>query len=200
MNEFLDYLKLGIEHILDADGLDHFYFIIAFSLLYTYKNWKVLLTLVTAFTVGHSITLALSAFDIIRFPPNIIETLIPITILITLFNNFRLIFFNKTNQKTCRITYTILLFFGFIHGMGFSSFLHAITFEEESIIVPLLALNIGIEISQVIIVLVAVGIISLVFCSLDKIQDNTIQSKKIKKSILFVINCTLTLLVLKMML
>ena len=77
------YLELGFDHILDLNGYDHILFVSVLTAIYTVRDWKKIVWLITAFTVGHSITLALAALDIISFNPDMIETLIPITIIIT---------------------------------------------------------------------------------------------------------------------
>lgn len=155
MNELVNYLNLGINHILDLNGLDHFYFILSFGLLYAIKEWKTLLGLVTAFTIGHSITLAISVLEIFTIDSDLIETFIPITILASCLYNFYAIGFkqNENKKQNISVVYGLLLFFGLIHGMGFSNYLKSILFEEDSIITPLLGFNLGIEVAQVIIVL-----------------------------------------------
>jgi hypothetical protein len=80
MTDFWFYLKIGVTHILDIEGLDHFYFIISFCLLYSFKDWKKILGLVTAFTIGHCITLFISGLELITIDANTVELLIPITI------------------------------------------------------------------------------------------------------------------------
>ena len=87
MDQFLVYLQLGFEHIADLQAYDHMLFVITLCAFYAWRDWKRILILVTAFTIGHSITLALSAFDIIRIPQQIVETAIPITILLTAIHN-----------------------------------------------------------------------------------------------------------------
>ena len=122
---FSIYFQLGFEHISDIKAYDHILFIIALCAIYRPQDWKNILILVTAFTIGHSITLALAAFDIIRFPANIIEFLIPVTILITALSNFyqtQSSIEEKTNlfHQNKKRNYWLALFFGWIHGMGLS--------------------------------------------------------------------------------
>lgn len=148
---FSTYFKLGYQHILDVNGYDHIVFIVALCAIYTWKEWKQVAILVTAFTIGHSLTLALAVLDVIRFPQDLIETLIPITILLTCIANI----FVK-NDKTVlkdRIHYVLALCFGFIHGMGFSNFLRSSLMPgENSIVRQLFAFNVGLEIGQLCIV------------------------------------------------
>ena len=184
------YIKLGIDHILDPNGLDHLYFIVSFCLLYTLKDLRKIAGLITAFTVGHSITLALAAFDKISINPDLIEHLIPITILISILLNYWNLLKDKNYQAPKGyFIYVIILFFGLIHGLGFSNFLSAMLFEDESIILPLLGFNIGIEVAQLIIVFVVLLVLSL--------SDRILQFK-FKKVIRLVLNTIIALLVLQM--
>lgn len=152
MNDFLLYLEQGIRHILDPNGLDHFYFIISFCLIYTFKNWRTVIGLVTAFTVGHCLTLILSGFGLIIINTNLVELLIPITILISCINNYWQILQPKKEQQKTIATYSILLCFGLIHGLGFSNYIKLMLFDDESIILPLFSFNLGIELGQLLIV------------------------------------------------
>ncbi|MEM9887496.1 MAG: HupE/UreJ family protein [Bacteroidota bacterium] len=149
MSEFQTYLQLGFEHILDLEGYDHILFIVALCAIYKVEQWKKILVLVTAFTIGHSITLALAALDIVRFSPSIIEFLIPVTILLTALYN---VFKTNHNQHKAIFNYLLALLFGLIHGLGFSNFFKALLGQEESIVKPLFAFNIGVELGQLIIV------------------------------------------------
>ncbi len=183
------YIQLGIDHILDPEGLDHLYFIVSFCLLYTIWDIRKIVGLVTAFTVGHSITLALAALDMINVNPHLIERLIPITILISCLLNYWALLKRPIDRKRKGYTmYLVILFFGLIHGLGFSNFLSAMLFEDESIIVPLLGFNIGIEIAQLIIVVVVLFVLSL--------SDRLL---KLKKVVQLVLNSIVTLLVLQML-
>lgn len=147
---FSTYLELGFTHILDIEGYDHILFIIALCAVYKTHQWKQILVLVTAFTIGHCVTLALSALRLVVFPAPIIEFLIPLTILITaLFNVSR----EESLDKSINLNYLLALFFGLIHGLGFSNFFRALLGKEEDIVQPLLAFNIGVELGQIIIVL-----------------------------------------------
>lgn len=151
MSEFQLYFALGKDHILDANGYDHILFVIALCILYSISEWKRVLILVTAFTVGHSITLALSTLDIITIKAELIEFLIPVTILITAVSNI----FKKSEGHSAgrvQLNYAYAAFFGLIHGMGFSNYLKSILGRDESIFTQLLAFNLGLELGQIIIV------------------------------------------------
>ncbi len=183
-----DYIQLGIEHILDLEALDHLYFIVSFCLLYSIQNLRKIAALVTAFTVGHSITLALAALDKINVNPDVIEMLIPITILIScLLNYWTLLKESVYRAPKGYLIYFVILFFGLIHGLGFSNFLSAMLFEGESIITPLLGFNIGIEVAQLIIVLVVLLLLS--------VSDRLL---KWKKTVRLILNSVVALMVLKM--
>lgn len=182
------YIQLGIEHILDPKGLDHFYFIVSFCLIYSIKDWRKIAGLVTAFTIGHSITLALAALNIIFVNPSVVETIIPITILISCVVNY-ISLLNKGKQSTLKeyLIYIVILFFGLIHGLGFSNFIAAMLFEGENIIGPLFGFNIGIEIAQLLIVFAAILMLSL--------SDRWLKSTKIMR---LVLNTIITLMLLQM--
>ena len=151
MSEFRLYFQLGMEHILDTRGYDHILFVIALCAIYVISDWKKVLILITAFTVGHSITLALATLKVINFNTELIEFLIPLTILLTAISN---LFKKDTSFKVSKIqtNYVLAIFFGLIHGLGFSNFLRSILGKDKSIITQLLAFNIGLEIGQIIIV------------------------------------------------
>lgn len=152
-SEFATYFQLGIQHIADIKAYDHILFIIALCAIYRPESWRRILILITAFTIGHSLTLALSALDIIHFPQQIIEFLIPVTILITALLNF------KADLNAVRLPfwkYVQPLVFGFIHGMGFSNYFKSLMGKEESVVKPLFAFNLGIEVGQL-------GIITCLF-------------------------------------
>jgi len=150
MNEFLIYLKLGFLHISDVKGFDHILFIITLCAVYKVSEWKKVALLVTAFTIGHSVTLALSALKIIVFDASLIELFIPVTIFFTSISNL----FYKPSAKSGLLTYNyaLALVFGFVHGMGFSNFFNALMGDSGGIIFPLFAFNIGLEIGQLLIV------------------------------------------------
>jgi hypothetical protein len=167
MNDFWLYLQIGFHHIADIRGIDHILFIVALCIRYQFADWKKLLVLVTAFTIGHSITLALSVFDMINYSMSWIEFLIPATIVITAFSN---VFVKKFVFKAkFPLIYFLALFFGLIHGMGFSSYLKSLLGKGESVIWQLLAFNLGLEVGQIMIVLIIL-IITLIFVNLFKVN------------------------------
>jgi hypothetical protein len=167
MNDFQIYLHLGFKHIIDLAGSDHILFIVALTARYIWSDWKQLLILVTAFTIGHSVTLALSVLQWVNLPINLIELLIPVTILITTFTNFGVKTFDFKSKYP--IIYFFALFFGLIHGLGFSNYLRSLLGKEESILAPLFSFNLGLELGQLLIVSVIL-IISFIFVSLLKLD------------------------------
>jgi len=144
MAPFDFYIKLGFEHITNLAGYDHILFLVALCAIYRLQQWKNILILVTAFTIGHSVTLALAAFDTVTIPSKIIKFLIPATIFITAIHNVT----NQSSvEKTAKMgrNYLMALFFGFIHGMDFSNYFKALLMDPSSVVTPLLGFNIGIE-------------------------------------------------------
>lgn len=165
MSEFGMYFETGFKHIANLRGIDHILFIAALSLRYQFADWKKILILVTAFTIGHSITLALSVFNIVNYSQAWIEFLIPVTILITAFSN---LFVKKFAFKSrFPIIYFFALFFGLIHGLGFSNYLKSILGSDSRIFLQLLAFNLGLEAGQLLIVF-AILLISFIFVTIFK--------------------------------
>ena len=150
MSDFGFYFNLGWEHIISTDAIDHQLFILALAAIYLLKDWKQVLILVTAFTIGHSITLALSVFDIIRFSSKWVEFLIPCTIVFTAIAN---LFQKNFTPKSVRINYFLALFFGLIHGMGFANSIRFMLASDQSIGWGLFGFNVGLEAGQIVVVL-----------------------------------------------
>jgi len=167
MSPFQAYLQLGFQHISDLAAYDHILSIVALCAIYQVQQWRHILILVTAFTLGHSVTLALSTLDIILVPSELIEFLIPVTIFLTAIVNV-LRKEGELSPINMRLNYALALFFGLIHGMGFSNYLKTLLGMEESIWQPLLAFNIGLELGQLLIVAIIVGT-SYLFLNLRKV-------------------------------
>jgi hypothetical protein len=149
--EELSYFKEGWKHIISLDALDHQLFIMVLAALFTIRDWKQVLILVTAFTIGHSITLALSTLNLVQVPTDWVEFLIPSTIVITAALNF---FRKDFNPKHIRWQYAVALFFGLIHGLGFANTLRFMLAKDENIAWPLLQFNLGLEVGQIVVVLI----------------------------------------------
>lgn len=150
MQDFGFYFNLGWNHIISKDALDHQLFIAALVAIYLLKDWRQVLILVTAFTIGHSLTLALSVFNVISINSKMVEFLIPLTILITAITN---LFQKKFTPKTIRINYFLALFFGLIHGMGFANTIRFMLASDQSIGWGLFGFNVGLEAGQIIVVM-----------------------------------------------
>lgn len=148
---FTDYFSIGWQHILAWGAWDHLLFILAIAAIYTTKDWRQVLVLVTAFTIGHSLTLVLSTFHLIQFSSHWIEFLIPCTIAFTGLSNLTV---KKFNPKSIQLNYYLALFFGCIHGLGFANGLSSLLGKETNVLLPLLGFNLGLEAGQIIVVIV----------------------------------------------
>ena len=166
MQDFGFYFKIGWHHIISWNALDHLLFIAALSAIYVLKDWKQVLILVTAFTIGHSLTLALSVFDIIRFSSIWVEFLIPCTIVITAFSN---LFQKKFTPRSIRINYFLALSFGLIHGMGFANVLRIMLAKDQSLGWDLLGFNLGLEAGQIVVV-ISLLIVAAIILSLFRVN------------------------------
>lgn len=166
MQSILFYFPLGWEHIISRDALDHQLFIMALAAIFTWKDWKQVLILVTAFTVGHSLTLALSVLEIFSLTSQWVEFLIPLTIVITAAGN--LLQRNKLQNKI-QLNYWLALFFGFIHGMGFANTIRFMLSEEQQLGWGLLGFNLGLEAGQLVVValLLLLSYVALTLVKLD---------------------------------
>ena len=152
MDDFILYLNLGLFHVLDWKAYDHILFLMVLVVIYTFKDWEKVLWMVTFFTIGHTFTLALSAYNIIDIDSKIVEFLIPLTIFLTALMNVILLRKSK-NKIEINLNIFFAFFFGLIHGLGFSNYFKILIDKNESKILPLLEFALGIEFAQVIIVL-----------------------------------------------
>ena len=172
MSELWIYIELGFKHITDINGFDHMLFILAMIAPFSIREWKPLVKLVTAFTVGHSITLAMAVFGLVNLSKSqiwTIELLIPISILITsVLNTFK--FSSRFSVK-----YTVVLLFGMIHGLGFSNYLKTILTKSSSLSLTLFSFNVGLELGQLLFLCLCL-IIFYIFNFLFKVnpRDNNI--------------------------
>lgn len=154
MEEFLAYLNLGFHHIADPKACDHLLFVITLCAAYAPQAWRQILVLITAFTVGHSLTLAMAALNIVSVSSELVELLIPVTILLTSLYNL----VAKPNSadpafsRPALTRYLLALGFGLIHGLGFSNFFRGLMGDEGSIVWPLFSFNVGIELGQLVII------------------------------------------------
>jgi hypothetical protein len=179
MDQFSLYFSIGKDHILDFSmGLDHILFVFALAAGYLLSDWKKILILVTAFTIGHSLTLALATLKIITVRTDVVEFFIIVTIIIAAISN---LFQKQGQQAKVSINYAYALFFGLIHGLGFSNTLRALLASAQEIIIPLLAFNLGLEFGQIIIValFLATGFISVNLFGVNRHTWKTVLSSAI---------------------
>jgi hypothetical protein len=160
---FLVYFRLGVTHIADWQAYDHILFITALTAGYGLRDWRRLLWLVTAFTLGHTSTLALATLGWVRISSHLVEVLIPVTIVATAAYGLRIEHSGRHDPARApaaadrdvtseHILYGMAAVFGLIHGLGFSTFLRAVLGAEERIVLPLFAFNLGLEFGQLAIV------------------------------------------------
>ncbi len=166
MQDFGFYFGLGWEHIISKDALDHQLFIAALAAIYMLNDWKRVLILVTAFTIGHSLTLALSVFDVIRFDSKWVEFLIPCTIVVTALSN---LFQKKFTAQSVRINYALALIFGLVHGMGFANSIRFMMAGDQSIGWSLFGFNVGLEAGQIVFVILLL-LLSYVVINMMKVN------------------------------
>ena len=160
MDEFILYIKMGLYHVLDFSAYDHILFLLALAVIFSFHQLKKVLWLITLFTIGHTLTLALSAYGLLKVYVEIIEFLIPVTIFVTGLVNILNVDKNATNKDNINLIFA--LFFGLIHGLGFSNYFRMMIGKEEDKLMPLIEFALGIEFAQVIIVLGILIIGSLV--------------------------------------
>ncbi len=149
MSDFTFYFDLGWQHIISWDALDHILFVTALAAIYLVGNWKQVLILVTAFTIGHSVTLALSVYDLVRVNSELVEFLIPLTIVATSVFNLST---KQYDARSLRLNYLLALLFGLIHGLGFANTIRFLLAKDQNITVPLLSFNLGLEAGQIVLV------------------------------------------------
>ena len=168
MQDFRLYFGIGVQHILTWEAMDHILFVAALCLRYLIKDWKKVVVLVTAFTIGHSITLALSALRLVHINTRWIEFLIPLTIVATAINNLLQRRQQVEHPSRLPLIYFFALFFGLIHGLAFANSLLSLV-GGDNLVVPLLAFNLGIEAAQLLVVAIILAI-SFIFVQLMRVR------------------------------
>ena len=166
MNDFSFYFKIGWQHIITIEALDHILFIAALAAIYVLRDWKQVLILVTAFTIGHTVTLVLSTKEWVQVPDSLVEFLIPCTIVVTAITN---LFQKHFSYKAVRINYALALFFGLIHGLAFANTLRMILATDQSFALSMASFSLGLESGQILIVLLIL-LLSHLFVSLLKVD------------------------------
>ncbi|MBE7658990.1 HupE/UreJ family protein [Tenacibaculum finnmarkense] len=167
MNDFIFYFKMGLFHVLDIKAYDHILFLIVLAIVYQFKQWKKVLWLITLFTVGHSITLALSAYGILKVNADLVEFLIPLSIFITGLLNVLTAKKASVGKENQNLFFAV--FFGLIHGLGFSNYFKIMIGKTSDKLIPLLEFAGGVEMAQIIIVLAILGI-GILTKSIFKVQ------------------------------
>jgi hypothetical protein len=165
---FTTHFELGLDHILDIEALDHILFVATLCGLYLWREWRKILILVTAFTIGHCATLILSSYDLVSISPPLVEQMIPVTIMVTGLYNIFVTWRYDGEDRSPRVHYVMALFFGLIHGLAFSSLFKSLLGHEMSITMPLLGFNLGVEVGQIIVV-TAIMIVGYLLVKLFKL-------------------------------
>lgn len=166
MEQLSFYFKQGLFHVLGWSAFDHILFLAALIVVFTFSDWKKTLWLITFFTIGHTITLALASYNIIYVKGTIVEFAIAGTIFITALSN---LLFQKKGSKNSNINIVFALLFGLVHGLGFSSYFKILVGKESDKIIPLISFALGVEASQVVLVLVLL-LMTFIGISLFKIS------------------------------
>jgi hypothetical protein len=162
MSEFWVYFQIGLHHVLDIHAYDHVLFLMALVIPFTFKDWKRILLSVTLFTLGHTTALLLSVYEIMVIKANVVEFLIPITILATALFNLSTVG-KSTKKEKLNLIFFITLFFGIVHGLGFSNYFKTLLGgTSNSKLVPLLEFALGIEGAQIAVVFVVLMIAYIV--------------------------------------
>ena len=151
LDSFLKFLELGLYHIVNFKSYDHILFLVVLTIPYLFKDWKRLLLLVSSFTLGHTLSLLLGVYDIVNLNVNVTEWLIPFTIIVMALYN---IFTSGKSSKYSNpiVLFSVVLFFGFIHGLGFANAFELLVRSNESTLLSVLEFALGIELGQFIIV------------------------------------------------
>ena len=172
MNELLSFAQLGVRHILDVEALDHLLFLVALAAIYRFRDLRALLWVATAFTVGHSITLALAVTGTLHLPSALVEFLIPVTIVITGIEN---VVVSDRARAPWGGRYRPVLagVFGLVHGAGFAAYLQALFVDR--IAVPLLGFNLGIEAGQLVVLAAAATALALIDTGLRAVRLTTLR-------------------------
>ena len=165
MKDFIFYFKIGWTHIMSLDATDHLFFIAVLAIIYTVADWKKVLVLVTAFTIGHALTLFMSILSLISVKSEMVEFLIPCTIMVTAMMN---LLFQKQQVTSHAIQYGIALGFGLIHGLGYANYIRMILSADQQLIWGLFSFNVGLEAGQI----VVVSLVLFMVCMASKAHAN----------------------------
>ena len=165
MSDLLAFVQLGVRHILDVEAVDHILFLVALAAIYRPRDWHAALWVVSAFTVGHSVTLALAVTGVVRFPAPVIEFLIPVTIVATAVENL-----TRGRRGAAppdgRLRALLAGAFGLVHGAGFANYLRDVFADRVAL--PLFGFNVGIEVGQVVVLAGAFAALALLDCAIAR--------------------------------
>jgi hypothetical protein len=179
MSEFVAFLGLGFRHITDPAALDHLLFLFALAAIYRGGDWPNLLWVITAFTLGHSLTLALAVTGALGIPTPLVEFLIPVTIVATGAENLLV---RDRERAPLRRRYRPIFagVFGLVHGAGFANYLESLF--TGSITVPLLGFNLGIELGQIVVLAVA----GLALVTMDRLLGHRLRVVAVSAAVVLV--------------
>ena len=167
MNTLFTFAQLGFRHIVDIEAMDHILFLLALAAIYRWRDARDALWVITAFTVGHSITLALAVTGAVTLPSNVIEFLIPVTIVITCLEN--LVVSDRTRAPWGgRYRPLFAAVFGLVHGAGFANYLKAMFVDHVAL--PLFGFNVGIELGQMVVLLAAAIVLAACDRAIERVQ------------------------------
>jgi hypothetical protein len=181
VNDFIFYFLEGWKHIISQDATDHLLFIAALSVIHSFRQWQKVLVLITSFTIGHAFTLYLSALDLVRFPVEVVEFVIPCTIVVTAI--FNLVTKGGEHRQSKKIQYPLALLFGLVHGMGYANYIRMMLSKDQHFIWGLFSFNVGLEIGQIFVVLV----ILMVSWSLTRIHRDAQKTLVLFSSLLIAV-------------
>ena len=179
MSEFLSFVQLGFRHIVDIEAMDHILFLVALAAIYRLRDARNALWVVTAFTIGHSISLALAVTGTLNLPSALIEFLIPVTIVVTGLENLL-----RTSWGV-RYRPVFAGVFGLVHGAGFANYLKALFVEH--IAAPLFGFNVGIEVGQILVLLAAAILLAMLDRAIATLRvSNALRVRVVAVSLLVV--------------
>lgn len=172
MSELLAFGTLGFRHITDPRGADHILFLLALAAIYRFRDWRECVWVVTAFTVGHSVTLALAVTGLLVLPSSIVEFLIPVTIVATALENL-LVRDRSTAVWGRRYRPVFAGVFGLVHGAGFANYLRSLFVDR--IAIPLFGFNVGLEVGQLLVIALAF----VTFAAIDRVLSQVVNTRRL---------------------
>lgn len=159
MSDFFAFARLGFGHIVSLDAMDHLLFLLALAAVYRLRDWRALLWAVSAFTLGHTVSLGLAVTGVLEMDPGLVELLIPVTIAFTAIANLAAL---RGDGEARPPAPRVALFavFGLVHGAGFANYLRELFID--SVAIPMAGFNVGIEIGQLLVIAALWGTLALV--------------------------------------